>query len=88
MSAPGPGDLAPGETTRGLRGFVRSVMNTSESEAPEASSSGTAGLNSSPRTGPVCESIVATIGSAPPATMSAGLTIWITPLTVPAASMP
>eukprot|EP00962_Isochrysis_galbana_P054054 scaffold25575_cov118-Isochrysis_galbana.AAC.6 len=88
MSAPGPGDLVPGDTTRGLRGLVRSVMKTSESEAPDASSSGTAGLNSRPRTGPVCVSIVATIGSAPPAIMNAGLTTWMAPLTVPAARMP
>mmetsp|Transcript_11043 Transcript_11043/g.36222 ORF Transcript_11043/g.36222 Transcript_11043/m.36222 type:complete len:381 (+) Transcript_11043:1087-2229(+) len=88
MSAPGPGDFAPGETTRGVDGFVRSVMKTSDSAAPEASSSGTAGLNSSPRTGPEWESIVATTGASWRLMSRPGSTICTLPLAVPAASSP
>ena len=57
--------VSPGEKTDGAFGFERSVMKTSLFDAPDARRLVTAGLNSSPRTGPVCWSTVATTGSAP-----------------------
>ena len=50
MSEGGPLLLAPGEYTLGEVGLLRSVMNTSDSPAPEARRLDTDGLNSRPRT--------------------------------------